>query len=80
MKTPVAAVVVIAVVILATAIAVLIISFPSPLSDNANCPTGSAICVTAAMMPGAVTVMSTFILFTILASITFVILYIRSKS
>lgn len=53
--------------------------FPA-MNNNKDCPTGSAICSTAAMLPGAVTIFSALIIVVIIASLAFVVLYIRSHS
>jgi hypothetical protein len=72
--------VIVAVVAIVVLIFVATATISPALSNDKECPTGSAICSTAAMMPGAVTIISTFIILTVFVSLIFVIFYIRSKS
>lgn len=63
-------------------IALLIFILPalstSVFSNQKECPTGSAICSTAALLPGAVSIMSVFIALVTITAIVFVIFYIRT--
>lgn len=52
----------------------------SSFTNDAKCPTGSAICSTAAMMPGAVSIMSALIIAVSIGALVFVVFYIRSHT
>jgi len=68
---------------LIVALAVALVIIPPVVSSFTNdkeCPTGSAICSTAAMMPGAVTIVSALIVVVSIASLVFVVFYIRSHT
>jgi hypothetical protein len=52
----------------------------SAFTNDKECPTGSAICSTAAMMPGAVSIVSALIVIVSVAALTFVVFYIRSHT
>jgi len=66
---------------LIVALAVALVIIPpvvSSFTNDAKCPTGSAICSTAAMMPGAVSIMSALIIVVSIGALVFVVFYIRS--
>lgn len=52
----------------------------SSFSNDKECPTGSAICSTAAMMPGAVSIVSALIIAVSIGALVFVVFYIRSHT
>jgi hypothetical protein len=76
---PLVAYLIVAAVVLVMA-ALLVIILPSlatsVFSNPAKCPTGDAICSVSAGVPGAVSIMSVFIVLVIILAIGFVIFYI----
>jgi hypothetical protein len=69
------------VLVLAALLVVIIPSLATSVFSNpTKCPTGSAICSTAAMMPGAVSLTAVFIVLVSIGALAFVVFYIRSHS